>query len=168
MARGKSSNKKAVPVGYICPIDANSRLSELSSHVNDIKKDQKLTHKNFMKLHGVFLDLQENQAQMKEQIGNNQKGIQNINNTLDNVNANGRRGLGESIHDLYKAVDELKVIEAAHWYNKPLKEYLVSKWLRILFLLSMFLLLTSVLHSLGIELDFQSILKALGIGVRAL
>lgn len=89
--------------------------------------------------------------------------VDKIQYTIENVQVNGRKGLNESFQDIYSAISDLKNKEKQHLLNKPIREVFRAKtWLgKAAWGLVLYVLITTILHSFGVNLDLRDFVKFL-------
>jgi hypothetical protein len=87
--------------------------------------------------------------------------VDKIQYTIDNVQVNGRKGINESFQDVYLKIGQLQAVDRKSLMNKPLREIIFSKsWLaKGLWILFAYVVLTTLLHAIGITLDLQDLVK---------
>ena len=125
--------------------------STIDTHINDELKE--------------FQEIRENMKQAADH-------VQTIQETLDNVSANGTKGLSASISDVFNKIGDLeKLTEGARarakfWVvlhsiieNTPLLKPFKSKWGSFFYIVLIVLTLNTIIHSLGVEFDIMTIIK---------
>lgn len=112
-----------------------------------------------------FQEIRENMKQAADH-------VQTIQETLDNVSANGTKGLSASISDVFNKIGDLeKLTEGARarakfWVvlhsiveNTPLLKPFKSKWGSFFYIILIVLTLNTIMHSVGIDFDITTIIK---------
>jgi hypothetical protein len=83
---------------------------------------------------------------------------------IDNVNANGRKGLNESFQDLYKAVTELRRADSKLFLNRSVRDVLFNKsWIgKAVLLIVLYIVTNTILHAMGIDISLIELFKLAG------
>ena len=110
--------------------------------------------------------------EFREELSKASNKVHDIQNTLDNVAANGNKGLGASFSDIYGKLKDLESItkparaRAKFWVavnnlieSTPLMKPLRTKWGLILYSIVLILIANTIFHSFGLEFDVMTILK---------
>ena len=179
-------------------IDANTIMSARQKHVEDsivhmeesldeiYKARKQMTdgllssfeslHKQFGELHAKLDTHIEDEsgefARIRDGLNRNAENVDAIKHTLDNVSANGNKGLSASFSDVYSKLKDLEVVtegarsRAKFWavlhdvvLTTPLLKPLKYKWGSIIYAAIILLIINTIVHALGVEWDLTAIFK---------
>jgi hypothetical protein len=100
-----------------------------------------------------------NTSTIQQSLNSMHEKIDKVQNTVDNVKANGRKGLNESIADIYSEIKTIKDDQSHNISHSPAWKFLSNKRVsKVMWILILYFLVQTVAHLLGYDINILNIL----------